>query len=106
MILANLDLQTTNSKVFIYQVPDSFQVTLTINIVNRNASQEAHVRVAFPPSGTFDDSWWVEYDTPVLPKDRLMIPGVPLQAGDNIYIQSDTNNLSIVVYGLKDAVVS
>jgi hypothetical protein len=86
----------------VYTVPASKLATFTVNIVNRDSTESASVRLAISSTNTPANSEWIEYNTTLLPNCVLERTGLVAQAGENVVIYSSTSLLSISVYGYEE----
>lgn len=89
----------------IYTVPASTTAVIsTLAYVNRDGTGiTAAIRVAVVPSGqTLAVQHYIEFDKLVETRgsNKLTI-GVTLAAGDKVYIQSDTGNVSFSLFGVE-----
>ena len=102
-ILGQVSLaSTTNTTV--YTVPGSTLSVVNINVLNRNPSGVANVRVAISTQSVPTDKDYIEYDTIVPARGILERTAIALDAGKNIVAYASTNTCSVNVYGLEQSV--
>lgn len=92
---------TTNT--IVYTVPATTYTVANVNIANRGASSIT-VRLALASSASPTNSEYIEYDAIVPAKGVLERTGIVLQAGKNIVVYASTNESSVSVYGIEQAV--
>ena len=97
---ANLEAGSITS---VYTVPNGQLTACTVSLGNRNAL-EATVRLALADTETPDDADWIEYDVRVARNGVLERSGLMLSAGQRVVAYSDLANVSVVVYGVEEAV--
>ena len=104
-ILGQVSLaSTTNTTV--YTVPGSTLSVVNINVLNRNPSGVANVRVAISTQigDNITDKDYIEYDTIIPARGILERTAIALDAGKNIVAYASTNTCSVNVYGLEQSV--
>ena len=102
-ILGQVSLaSTTNTTV--YTVPGSTLSVVNINVLNRNPSGTANVRVAISTQSVPTDKDYIEYDTIVPARGILERTAIALDAGKNIVAYASTSTCSVNVYGLEQSV--
>ena len=102
-ILGQVSLaSTTNTTV--YTVPGSTLSVVNINVLNRNPSGVANVRVAISTQSVPTDKDYIEYDTIVPARGILERTAIALDAGKNIVAYASTNTCSVNVFGLEQTV--
>lgn len=95
---------TQSTIVDVYTVPASTATTFNVSVCNRNGST-ANVRLALSDSsGTQNDDEYIEYNTPISSYSVLERTGLVLQAGKILTVYSDTDNVSVVVFGIEKGV--
>tara|TARA_B100000965_G_scaffold362583_1_gene344721 strand:+ start:318 stop:644 length:327 start_codon:yes stop_codon:yes gene_type:complete len=104
-ILGQVSLASTTNTT-IYTVPGSTLAVVNINILNRDASATADIRVAISTQvGTsITDKDYIEYDTTIPAKGILERTAIALDSGKNIVAYASTSTCSINVYGLEQSV--
>ena len=91
---------TSTADTAVYVVPaDTFEV-VTVNVVNRTASNVA-IRIAVSDSATPVDADYIEYDTTLVGNGVLERGGLVVDAGKNVVVRTDTADVSAVVYGIE-----
>lgn len=101
--LASLDIQTTNTPLSLYQAPIGNLTSFSLNICNRNSS-DVKVRISLSVNTTPTNDEYIEYDTVVPENETLQRLGLLLGASQYILVQSDTTNVSAVVWGIEEGV--
>tara|TARA_B100000945_G_scaffold290196_1_gene263755 strand:- start:636 stop:956 length:321 start_codon:yes stop_codon:yes gene_type:complete len=102
-ILGQVSLaSTTNTTV--YTVPGSTLSVVNINVLNRNPSGVANVRVAISTQSVPTEKDYIEYDTIVPARGILERTAIALDAGKNIVAYASTNTCSVNVFGLEQTV--
>lgn len=92
-----LDAQTAAA---IYTCPANSRAVVSLNLCNRAATL-AKVRVALTNGAAPTDADWIEYDTPLSGSAVLERTGLALGAGQSIWCQADTADVSAVAYGIE-----
>jgi len=93
---------TTNTTV--YTVPASTHAVVNINVLNKNATTAAAVRIALSSTGTPGASEWIEYDVAVPKTAVIERTALSLNAGKNIVVYTDSSDVAVSVYGIEQAV--
>tara|TARA_B100000427_G_scaffold326875_1_gene336352 strand:- start:2775 stop:3095 length:321 start_codon:yes stop_codon:yes gene_type:complete len=102
-ILGQVSLaSTTNTTV--YTVPGSTLSVVNINVLNRNPSGVANVRVAISTQSVPTEKDYIEYDTIVPARGILERTAIALDAGKNVVAYASTNTCSVNVFGLEQTV--
>jgi hypothetical protein len=89
-----------NTDTAVYTVPSGYYTVCNVNIVNRNAAAVS-IKVALASSTTPGIEEWIEYSTTVIPNGVFERTGLVLAQNQVIVVNSDTANLSCVVYGIE-----
>ena len=84
----------------VYTVPTGYYTVCNVNIVNRNAAAVS-IKLAIASSSTPSIEEWVEYNTIVIPNGVFERTGLVVSQSQVIVVNSDTANLSCVVYGIE-----
>lgn len=102
--LSSIDITAQNTNFTAYEVPSGNQATVSLNIVNRNATN-ANLRVALSETSTPTDDDWIEYDRVVLAagNEPYYRPGIVLGAGQFLVVFSSQANMSAVVWGFEES---
>lgn len=90
-------------QVIPYTVPSAAEfATISINLVNTNATTDAKVKVAITTSATPSKSDYVDYGT-VLAADGGVLERtcIVVSPGENVIIESDSGDVAVRVYGLE-----
>tara|TARA_B100001113_G_C21038452_1_gene591224 strand:+ start:286 stop:606 length:321 start_codon:yes stop_codon:yes gene_type:complete len=93
---------TTNTSV--YTVPANTLSVVNVSVLNRSASATADVRIALASGASPSNGEYIEYDITVPPKGIIERTGLALQAGKVVVVYSSTNDTSVTVTGLEQAV--
>ena len=91
----------------VYTVPASKLGVLNINIVNRDTTNAATVRVAQTTAASVTeplDAEYIEFGAEIPAKGVLERTGIALQAGKQVVVYVSTSDTSVSVYGLEQAV--
>ena len=91
----------------VYTVPASKLGVLNINIVNRDTTNAATVRVALTTAASVTeplDAEYIEFGAEIPAKGVLERTGIALQAGKIVVVHCSTADTSVSVYGLEQAV--
>jgi len=94
---------TTTADTTVYTVPASTFAVVTVNIVNRNSSTAAAIRIAVASSATPSLSEYIEYDADIVANGVLERTGIVIDAGKLIVVSTPTATptLSVVVMGIE-----
>lgn len=85
----------------VYPAPADKVVTANIRICNRNASP-VKVRLAIGTGGAPAAGDYLEYDVQIPASGILDNTGIVLSAGENVWIRSDTANVSTRGHGFVE----
>jgi len=84
----------------VYTVPEATFSVVTISVTNRN-TQTRDVRIALTDQTAPADADYIEFDTELLGNGTLERTGVVLQTGFNVFVRSNSTDVTAVVYGLE-----
>ncbi|MCB1466651.1 MAG: hypothetical protein KDK08_05810 [Rhizobiaceae bacterium] len=103
-MLAAVNIGSINTDTAIYTVPTGKQACISVNALNRNASQAVKVRLAITNGATpaGDGSQWIEFDATVDGATPLERAGIVMKAGQVLYARTDTTNVNVVVWGIEE----
>ena len=76
--------------------------TVNINLVNRDASAAARVRIAIGTNAIPANGDYIEYDTLVPPNGVLERSGFAVGAGERIILRADTANVTGRIHGFEE----
>lgn len=76
--------------------------TVSINLVNRDASSVAKVRIAIGVNPAPADGDYIEYDTELKPNGVLERSAVVLGAGERVVLRADTAKVSTRIHGFEE----
>jgi len=98
---ANITSASTNTTI--YTVPASTFAVVSLNIVNRNSSAAASVRIAISGTATPGTDEWIEYDASIVANGVLERTGLVMDAGKYLVvnISSATPTVTCVAYGIE-----
>ena len=102
-ILGQVSLASTTNTT-IYTVPGSTLSVVNINILNRNPSGVANVRVAISTQTTPTYKDYIEYDTIIPARGILERTAIALDTGKNVVAYASTSTCTVNVYGLEQSV--
>lgn len=77
--------------------------TVSINLVNRDASAGAKVRIAIGTNAAPANGDYIEYDTPLPPNGVLERTGLVVGAGERVILRVDTANVTGRIHGFEEA---
>jgi hypothetical protein len=94
---------TTTAATTAYTVPAATFSVVSVNIVNRNSSGPALIRVAVSTSAAPSADEWIEFDSSLVANGVLERTGIVMDPGKLIVVQTTTATptLSVVVYGIE-----
>jgi hypothetical protein len=94
---------TTTAASTAYTVPAAAFAVVSVNIVNRNSSLPALIRLAVSSSATPGLDEWIEFDSSLVANGVLERTGIVMDTGKQIVVQTSTSTptLSVVVYGIE-----
>ena len=90
----------------VYTVPASTLGVLNINIVNRDTTNAANVRVALTTATSAtnpNDAEYIEYGAEIPAKGVLERTGIALDATKNVVVYDAQGTCSVSVYGLEQS---
>ena len=90
----------------VYTVPASTLGVLNINIVNRDTTNSANVRVALTTASSVSDpgdAEYIEYGAEIPAKGVLERTGIALDATNNVVVYDAQGTCSVSVYGLEQS---
>lgn len=93
-----------NTDTTIYNVPSDTFAVAAISICNRN-TEAVRVRIALAVGGTPTAAEWIEYDQAISANGVLERTGVVVEAGKNIVVRSNANNVTAMVYGIETSTI-
>lgn len=73
-----------------------------INLVNRDASAAAKVRIAIGGAAAPENGDYIEYDTSLPPNGVLERSGLVVGAGERVILRADTANVTGRVHGFEE----
>jgi hypothetical protein len=90
----------------LYTAPALRNATVSVNVVNRGF-QTALLNLAFSASGTVVPSStdFIEFNTSIPPGATLERTGITPSNGQRVFVQSNTSDLTIVVWGFEEELV-
>ncbi len=77
--------------------------TVSINLVNRDATAAAKVRIAIGTNAGATNGDYLEYDTALPPNGVLERSGLVVGAGERVILRADTLNVTARVHGFEEA---
>jgi hypothetical protein len=89
------------TETVLYTVPTGRVTSCSVNICNVSADT-AKIRLALVDGATTTDAHYIEYDTSLASKGVMERTGLVVSAGQKVVVQSDTSNVSAVVYGFEE----
>jgi hypothetical protein len=101
MALAHINLANTDSTL-VYTCPASKRAVLSVSMCNRNIGSVALYLALTANSVSNTD--YLEYGAVCGGSGVLERSGLLLVAGDKLYAQTATSNVSVVVYGIEESV--
>lgn len=102
--LGTSNITSTSATAVYGPVPASTFSVVTVNIVNRNASTAALIRIAVSTSSSSPSAdEWIEYDSQLVANGVLERTGIVMDTGKYIIVQTTTSTptLSAVVMGIE-----
>ena len=87
----------------VYTVPASKLGVLNINIVNRDTTNAASVRLALTTAAEPTDAEYIEYGAEIPAKGVLERTGIALEAAKNVVVYDAQGTCSVSVYGLEQS---
>lgn len=95
---------TPNTYTTIYTAPAEgiTSVAANVNVVNRDATLTAKVRLAFGTSATPAAADFVEYDAQVPPGGILERSALVMSPGELVVAYADTANITVRVHGYEE----
>ncbi len=99
-MLSHIDITTTGTPIQVWRVPLDQNATVTVRITNRT-SNNVKIKLAFSDTNSLDDSYWAQYDHVIYPHDSYTEAGVVLNSQDYIFVQTDTSDISVLVWGFS-----
>lgn len=102
--------QSLNAGVLaaLYTVPNGNRTVFTASFCNRSASV-AKVSLALTAGGDPTDADWIEFETPIQAAGAaggsvLERTGLALGVGQKVFVRSDVAGVSVVVFGVQEAI--
>lgn len=94
---------TTTADTTVYTVPLSTFSVVTVNVVNRNSSTSALIRIAVASAATPTVAEYIEFDSAVVANGVLERTGIVMDAGKLLVVSTPTATptLSVMVYGIE-----
>jgi hypothetical protein len=94
---------TTTADTTVYTVPASTFSVVTVNVVNRNTTTSADIRIAVASSATPALGEYIEYDSDIVASGVLERTGIVMDAGKLLVVSTPTATptLSVVVMGIE-----
>ena len=94
---------TTTADTTVYTVPASTFSVVTVNVVNRNPTTSADIRIAVASSATPALGEYIEYDSDIVASGVLERTGIVMDAGKLLVVSTPTATptLSVVVMGIE-----
>jgi hypothetical protein len=89
------------TQTLLYTVPALTVATINIRVTNR-AATVSKVRVAITEGGVPSNDDYVTYDKTVEANGILEETGMLCSAGEQVYVYSDTANVSVRVHGFEE----
>lgn len=103
-ILGNQSLTLdTDTTLYNIDAADAKFTVFTVNLVNRDATNPALVRIAISDTATPGNDEFLEYDTELLPGAVLERTGLIMQSGKYVVVRSSTSTVTAVAYGIETA---
>ena len=100
-ILSRTNIADT-SNTSVYTTPAGKVSSFTLSIANRNATQDAQIKVAISDTSTPAVTDFIEFNTSIPPFGTFERTGIVANAASILVISSSTANLSAVVYGIEE----
>jgi hypothetical protein len=97
--LGSADL-SASTNTLLYTVTTGKTATISISIVNRNSSN-INFNVAIGNGGSPSTTDYIEYGTSLAGNGVFERTGVVCSSGENVWVNSDTSNVSVRVYGFE-----
>ena len=93
----------TDTNLYNIDPADAIFTVLTVNLVNRDATNPALVRIAIADTATPGNDEFLEYDTELLPGAVLERTGLIMQSGKYLVVRSSMSTVTAVAYGIETA---
>lgn len=100
-ILSRTNISST-ANTSVYTTPAGKVSSFTLSLTNRNATQDAQVKVAISDTTTPALGDFIEFNTSIPPFGTLERTGIVANAASILVVSSSTANLSAVVYGIEE----
>ena len=100
-ILGRFNLTTPNSPSTVYTVGAGLTSSFSINVCNRNIDS-IKIKLAISDNVTPASSDYIEFSTIIPANGVLERTGLVLDAGKRVVVESDTGNVSVVLYGYEE----
>lgn len=99
---ASLTLDT-DTNLYNIDAADAIFTVFTVNLVNRDSSTPALVRIAIADTATPGNDEFLEYDTELLPGAVLERTGLIMQSGKYLVVRANTSTVTAMAYGIETA---
>ena len=96
-------MTVANGQVIAYTVPSAAEfATVSVNLVNTNATTDVAVKVAITTSATPSRSDYIDYGTILKAGGGILERTcIVVSPGENVIVESDSGDVAVRVYGLE-----
>jgi hypothetical protein len=101
MILAQLDLTTTNVNTQVYQIASGKNATVTIRFTNRSGG-DVKIRLAVSHVNSVAVNNYIVFDHTLYPGDIYTETAMVLAGNDYIFAATDTLGVNVSVIGFEE----
>lgn len=92
-----------NADTLLYTVPAATNTTADVRLCNRGAAA-VRMRIAIGNGAAPAAGDYIDYDVVVPPNGILGESGIPLSAGEKVWVRADTATVAAQIRGFEEAV--